>query len=83
MYDGRIRAELAHCLADAFLAGVWDEQELLRRADVVLDRRPEWIRRLAAAVLTAYHRPPADRPRELARFIDRTLSADPSLEDEP
>jgi RNA-directed DNA polymerase len=83
MYDGRIRAEIAHGLANAFLAGVWNEQELLRQADVVLDRRPEWIRPLTAAVLAAYHRPPADRPRELSRFIDRTLSADPFLEEEP
>jgi RNA-directed DNA polymerase len=82
MYDERIRAELAHGLANAFLTGAWNQQELLGRADVVLDRRPEWIRPLTTAVLAAYHRPPADRPRELSRFIDLTLKADPFLEEE-
>lgn len=47
------------------------------RAARALDRRPPWVRPLARDVLAAYHRPPADRPRELARFIDLALRDQP------
>lgn len=73
MYHARIRSDLAHCLADAFLAGPWNEQQLVDRAEAVLDRVPDWVRPLSLQVLAAYHRAPADRPRELSRFIDRVL----------
>lgn len=83
MYDARVRAGLARCLADAFLAGVWNERALVDRAGRVLDRRPRWIRAVAREVLAGYHRPPADRPRELARFIDRVLEARPPAARDP
>lgn len=73
MYDARTRALLSRCSADAFLAGVWNERALADRAGRALDRRPRWVRPVAREVLKTYHRPPADRPRELARFIELWL----------
>jgi RNA-directed DNA polymerase len=73
MYSDGRRAELARCLAGAFLAGSWDERELVARADLALDRSARWSPRLARTVLRAYDRPPLDRPRELAAFIDDAL----------
>lgn len=73
MYDARTRAYLSRCLADAFLAGVWNERALVDRAGRALDRRPRWVRSVAREVLAGYHRPPSDRPRELARFIEVVL----------
>jgi hypothetical protein len=69
MYDGPTRRRLSHCLADACLAGAWEDAGLLARCAAVLEPRPAWIGRLVRAVLAAYHRPPADRPRELAAFV--------------
>ena len=51
------------------------------RASRALDRRPKWVLPLAREVLAAYHRPPADRPRELARFIDLALRDQPPVDD--
>jgi RNA-directed DNA polymerase len=82
MYHARTRAYLARCLADAFLAGVWNERALVDRSGRVLDRRPRWVRAVAREVLAAYHRPPGDRPRELARFIDLTLRDCQPVEDD-
>jgi RNA-directed DNA polymerase len=82
MYDARIRADLARCLADAFLTGAWDEPALVDRAGAVLDRRAAWVRPLAREVLVAYHRPPADRPRELSQFIARSLESWSATEDD-
>ncbi|MDQ2759798.1 MAG: reverse transcriptase family protein [Actinomycetota bacterium] len=73
MYDARTRAYLSRCLADAFLAGVWNERALVDRAGRALERRPRWVRSVAREVLAGYHRPPSDRPRELARFIEVML----------
>ena len=73
MYDARARSYLSRCLADAFLAGVWNERALVDRAGRTLDRRPRWVRSVAREVLAGYHRPPSDRPRELARFIEVVL----------
>lgn len=42
---------------------------MVRRARQAVAPAPRWIRRIAAAVLAAYHRPPVDRPRELARYV--------------
>ena len=83
MYVARIRGDLARCLAGAFLAGEWNEQALVHQAGVALDSRPSWIGPLAREVLDAYHRPPADRPRELSRFIDLMLEARLTADDEP
>jgi hypothetical protein len=73
MYDARARAFLAHCVADAFLAGVWNERALVDRVGRALDHRPRWVRAIAREVLAAYPRQPSDRPRELARFIELAL----------
>jgi RNA-directed DNA polymerase len=73
VYDTRTRAYLSRCLADAFLAGGWNERALVDRAGRALDRRPPWVRSLVREVLAGYHRPPSDRPRELARFIEVVL----------
>src|SRR3954447_11712447 len=75
VYRQRTRLYLGRSLADAFLAGEWDEAGLLARGVASLDRRPGWLRGVVRAVLAGYHRPPADRPRELAAFIAVTLEA--------
>jgi hypothetical protein len=77
VYGPRARAHLARCLADAFLAGVWNERAMARRAGSVLERRPRWLLAVVREVLAAYHRPPLDRPRELAAFVDAVLEARP------
>lgn len=77
MYGPRARSHLAAVLADAFLAGVWNEDALVRGGDTALSYRPPWLRRVARGVLASYHRPPADRPRELAAFIDATMEVLP------
>ncbi len=78
MYDHPTRASLSRCLADALLAGSWNENRLAARAEQALSApRQSWIRPLVREVLGAYHRPPADRPRELARFIALQLELMP------
>lgn len=69
MYSHRTRWFLSRCLADAFLAGAWDEWQLVAAAREVLDPKPTWARPLARRVLGAYPRAPGDRPRELAAFV--------------
>lgn len=69
------RQRLATALADAFLTGLWSGPGLRAAAAVVLGARHGWVRRLTAAVLTAYPRAPLDRPRELTAFV----AADPAL----
>jgi RNA-directed DNA polymerase len=75
MYDRRTRARISACLADAFLAGPWSEPLLLGRARLVLEPRKPWFADITREVAAAYHRPPADRPRELAAFIAVRLEA--------
>ena len=60
---------LAGALADAMLAGPWERAPLVTRMRRVIGRRPVWLTTLAAEVLLAYPRPPADRPRELRSFV--------------
>jgi len=71
------RSDIARCLAHAFLAGVWNEASLARRGGLALDRRPRWLRAVVRDVLAAYHRPPADRPRELAAFVGGAIERQP------
>ncbi len=73
MYVQSRRRELSAALAAAFLAGAWTEDALARRGAEALDPRPRWLRAVARAVLAAYHRPPLDRPRELAAYIELQL----------
>ena len=77
VYGSRVRSDLGRAVAGAFLAGQWTERAMVRRAAAVLEPRPRWLRPVARAVVRAYHRPPADRPRELAAFIDATIQALP------
>ena len=64
--------ETARVLAAAFLAGEWEELAMAEQARFALGKRV-WLRRVAGEVLAAYHRPPRDRPRELAAFIATRL----------
>jgi RNA-directed DNA polymerase len=83
VYDRRTRAYLSRCVADAFLAGVWNERAMVARVGRSLDSRPAWMLPVAREVLAAYHRPPADRPRELAAFIALALEGLPRPGDKP
>jgi hypothetical protein len=69
------RADIASALAAAYLAGVWSEDGLVRRSATAVAPRPRWLRAVAREVLASYPRPPADRPRELARFV--AIALDP------
>ena len=69
MRDASHRRELAAALAAAFLAGAWTEDAMLRRAAEVLEPRPRWLRSVVRDTRAVYHRPPADRPRELAAYV--------------
>ena len=82
MYDRRTRNYLSRFMADAFLAGVWNERAMAGRAGRSLDRRPRWVQSVAREVITAYPRPPADRPRELAAFVALALENRPSTDAE-
>jgi hypothetical protein len=83
MYDPTIRATLASALAGAFLGGAWNEERLVARAAGALEPRPRWLRPVVREVLAAYHRPPLDRPRELAHYVAIVLeelrSAEPPV----
>ena len=60
---------VAVALADAALAGPWDVESTGARMVRAVGRRQVWLARLATELMAAYPRPPADRPRELARFV--------------
>jgi hypothetical protein len=63
-------ATIAAALASAFLAGDWDPPAMGRRGKRALADRRHWVTHLAEAARVAYPERPADRPRELARFIE-------------
>lgn len=73
MYDRSTRRALGTALAGAFLAGPWTEGALVRRGAAVLEPRPRWLHRIVGDVLAAYHRPPADRHRELTAYVELVL----------
>lgn len=60
---------VAAALTQAFLRGIWTERRLVVRGERMLGQRPSWLLPLVRRVLDGYHRPPADRPRELQAFI--------------
>jgi hypothetical protein len=63
-------AQLAMALSLAFLAAeAWTAAGLLDAGAQVLGARRRWLGPLARLVLGAYHRRPADAPRELAGFV--------------
>jgi hypothetical protein len=69
---GRTGNRIATALADAYLAvGDWRRPALAGATREVLGTAPRWIYDVLDEILGSYHRPPTDRPRELARFIAR------------
>lgn len=65
-------------LSHAFLAtSDWSAEPLVTAGAVTLGARRRWLGPLVRAVLGAYHRKPADAPRELADFI---AASDPFVE---
>ena len=60
---------LAGALADAMLAGPWEQDAMLTRMREVIASRPAWLTALAGECIAAYPRAPADRPRELRSFV--------------
>ena len=56
-------------LADAFLTTDWQQPAMVAAAGLALGRPAAWLDRVAEAVLLTYPFAPADRPRELARFV--------------
>ncbi|MEU8819623.1 reverse transcriptase family protein [Actinoplanes sp. NPDC048796] len=60
---------VAGALADALLATSWRPEDMVAMVGSVVAGRPARARRLVGAVLLAYPRAPADRPRELRRFL--------------
>ncbi len=69
VYQPSDQTQLAAPLAAAFLSGDWTLGGLVRRAGECVEPAPRWVPGLAEEVLASYHRPPLDRPRELARFL--------------
>jgi RNA-directed DNA polymerase len=63
----------AAALASAFLAGMWELEEMVARGEQTLEPAPRWLRAVASDVLNAYRDLPTDRPRELERFIELRL----------
>ncbi len=65
------RRDVATAVATALLAGAWERADMMRRVRVTLGRRraPVWLSELVVEVIAAYRDPPADRPRELAAYL--------------
>jgi hypothetical protein len=71
---GARRHSCAAALASAFLAGEWSARGLRERGRETFGVTPRWLGGLAGEVLDVYHRPPLDRPHELADVIDAILT---------
>lgn len=78
MYGPRARATLADALGAAFLAGRWTPRAMADRGRRALTPPAPFVGAVARAVVAAYHRPPLDRPRELAAFIAVVLEGLPA-----
>ena len=67
------REQVAAGLATALLAGPWQRTAMLSRTRVALGRPqpPRWLAELVDQVLAGYRDAPADRPRELAGYLQR------------
>lgn len=86
MYGPSERLDLAHELADAFLAGPWSAESLAERAAGRLDRWPAWLNGLAFAAVALDRVAPLGRRVELVVFIDdylREHPEDPARPDPP
>jgi RNA-directed DNA polymerase len=62
-------SRVAGALADALLTTTWQPGDMLAAVRAVAGGRTARARRLVDAVLRAYPRAPADRPRELRAFL--------------
>jgi RNA-directed DNA polymerase len=62
---------VASGLATAMLAGPWRQAAMVARVRSAMGRKtaPKWVTALVEQTLDAYRDPPADRPRELAAFL--------------
>ncbi|MGI8761687.1 MAG: reverse transcriptase family protein [Jatrophihabitantaceae bacterium] len=67
----RAREQVAQGVATALLAGPWERASMRSRCGDALGERdiPRWVGALVVQVLEAYRDPPADRPRELAAYL--------------
>lgn len=74
MYDARERSELADELADAFLEGPWNADEVAEAGAGRLDRWPSWMNALSLQVVAVYRTAPIERPSQLARLIESFLA---------
>jgi len=74
VYDASQRSELANELADAFLAGRWNADEVAEAGAGCLDRWPSWMSALSLRVVAVHRSPPTDRPDELASLIEAFLA---------
>lgn len=63
-------SRVAAGLASSSLAGDWSSAAIAARARVALGRDGRWLRPLAEQIVVAYERPPCDRSRELAAWIE-------------
>lgn len=63
--------QVASGLATAMLAGPWSRVAMLSRTRAALGRphAPRWLAELVDQILAAYRDAPADRPRELAAYL--------------
>ncbi len=60
---------VARGLAEAFVAGRWQTDDLVERGGRVLDRRGRWLRPLAHRVLAAFRAGPRPRVACVASFL--------------
>lgn len=67
---------VAHGLATALVAGEWTHSAMRARAMAALGRKtaPKWLDALITEVTDSYRDRPADRPRELAGFLQHTAT---------
>jgi RNA-directed DNA polymerase len=73
VYDAHERYALANELAEAFLQGRWNADEVAERGAGCLDRWPRWMTALALRVVAVHRAPPSDRPGELVDDIEAFL----------
>jgi RNA-directed DNA polymerase len=72
-------AQVAKALADAFLSSPWQRAALLEAGYAVLGAKRRWLGPVVTALLRAYREAPADRPRELARFVATIEAVRPAI----
>lgn len=68
------RDRVAAGIATALLAGTWTRPQMTRRVSrtLGLTQAPDWVSDLSRTVAGSYRDKPADRPRELAAYLQTT-----------